>query len=68
MLGLMEWNMMSGSWVAVSPCKPEINNESGKGLVAETHQDILWLDVTMDITTRVNLLKTRNLKQLRYQS
>ena len=64
----MKWDVLSSSWVAESLCKPEIDNKCGEALVTETHQDILQLDVTMDITMRVDLLKTRNLKHLRYQS
>ena len=60
-LNLTKWNMVSGGWVAVFLCKPEIDNKNGAALITETHQDILRLDIAMDISMRVDLLNARNL-------
>ena len=60
-LNLTKWNMVSGGWVVVFLCKPEIDNKNGAALITETHQDILRLDIAMDISMRVDLLNARNL-------
>lgn len=65
-MDLTKRDVVSGSWVAVSLCKPKIDDKESEGLVAETHQNILRFDVAMDMTMGVDLLKARNLKQLKY--
>ena len=67
MLGLTKRNVVTSSWVAVFLCKPKIDNKGGEALIIEAHQYILWFDVAMDMTMRVDLLKVRNLKDLKYQ-
>lgn len=48
--------------VAVFLCKSEINHVHLVATLANAHQEVVWLDVTMDKVFRVNVLDARDLR------
>jgi hypothetical protein len=56
-------NVKVGLRVSVLLGKAEINDIDLVSTLADSHQKVVWLDVTVDEITRVNVLDTRDLRE-----
>lgn len=48
-------------WVAVLLCETEVDDVDLVSALADAHQKVVWLDVTVDEVSRVDVLDARDL-------
>ena len=58
------WDMDVCLWISVTLCKAEIDDMDGKLVQANSYQNIVGLQVSVNNMTSVDLLNARNLFQL----
>lgn len=54
-------DMNEGDFVAVSVCKPEIDDIDQMTLTTSAYEKIIWFDITVDVMSRMDVFNTANL-------